>query len=294
MKQTRRTLIAGGAAALLAPALPQHAIAAAPGLIPEAGIAGIEARSGGRLGFAVLDTHDGRSSSWNGSGRFALSSTFKFLLAGAVLLRAGAGQEQLDRKIPVHQDALVDWSPVTERHSGGDMTVWALCEAAVAVSDNTAANLLLRTMGGPQGFTSAMRAAGSRTTRLDRFEPELNEAAPGDLRDTTTPDDMLQLMHRLLLDTVLPDAARRRLAGLLRASKTGGRRLRAGLPPDWQAGDKTGTGGNGAMSDIAILYPPGRAPVLAAAYFQDSRTPRKDLEPLFAELGSLTAAHVMR
>jgi beta-lactamase class A len=294
MTLTRRTILTAGASALLSPVLPRRSFADAGGLIPEAELRMIETRSGGRMGFAVLDTQDGRSSSWNSGDRFALSSTFKFLLAGAVLMRADAGQERLDREIPVPAAGkLVAWSPATEHRAGSPMSVRALCEAAVTLSDNTAANLLLETMGGPQGFTLLLREAGDSVTRLDRIEPELNEAAPGDTRDTTTPAAMLRTMKALLLGDVLQPASRRLLAEMMRGNTTGGSRLQAGLPQGWQIGDKTGTGGNGAVSDIAILYPPGRAPVLVAAYFQGSQRARADLDQLHAELGRLTAAYVL-
>lgn len=290
---TRKTFLTGAAAALLAQAVPLRGHATPPGLIPEAELRMIETRSGGRLGFAALDSQDGRFSSWRGEERFALSSTFKFLLAAAVLMRADTRQEQLERAVNVPAAGLVDWSPDTERHAGGSMTVWSLCKAAVTRSDNTAANLLLGTLDGPDGFTRLMREAGDRVTRLDRIEPALNEAAPGDPRDSTTPAAMLGAMNRFLLGDLLLPASRKRLTGLLLANTTGDKRIRAGLPAGWQAGDKTGTGGNGAVSDLAILYPPGRAPVLVAAYFQDSLRPRADLDVLHAELGRLTAAYVM-
>ena len=293
MSISRRRILTGASAALLTPALSGLSLAARPGLIPESELAMIEARSAGRMGLAILDTQDGRGNSWNGSSRFALSSTFKFLLAGAVLMRADAGQERLNRQVAVPAAGLVPWSPATKLQAGGTMSVHALCDAAVTLSDNTAANLLLETMGGPEGFTQLLRESGDAVTRLDRIEPSLNEAAPGDPRDTTTPEAMLHGMQRLLLGDVLRPASRQLLAGLLRSNTTGGSRIRAGLPGDWQAGDKTGTGGNGAVSDIAILYPPGRAPVLIAAYFQDSLRPREDLDVLHAELGRLTAAYVM-
>ena len=292
MHITRRSIMAGGAALALTSGRGLCATGPAP-LVPARELAMIETRSGGRMGVALLDTQDGRRSSWNGTGRFALSSTFKFLLAAAVLIRADAGEEQLEREIPVPARRLVPWSPATEHNAGGTMPVSALCEAAVTLSDNTAANLLLQTMGGPRGFTRVLRAAGDSVTRLDRVEPDLNEAKRGDPRDTTTPDAMLAAMQHLRLGDVLQPESRRMLDGLLRANTTGGSRIRAGLPGDWQAGDKTGTGGNGAVSDIAILYPPGRAPVLAAAYFQGSQRPREDLDALHAELGRLVAAYVM-
>ncbi len=293
MTITRRTLIKSTMAGLFSVPFNRPVWAQAAPLIPQKELQMIEARSGGRLGFAALDTQDGRRSTWNSGDRFALNSTFKFRLAAAILMRVDDGQETLTRRIPVPAKGLVEWSPLTRANAGHDMTVDQLCAAAVSFSDNTAANLLLDSLGGPKGLTQLMRAAGDGMTRLDRTEPSLNGATTGDPRDTTTPDAMLAAMGDLLTGDLLQTASRQRLAGYLHNSTTGASRLRAGLPGNWTAGDKTGTGNNGAVSNIAILYPPGRAPVLVAAYFQDSHRPQADLDALHAELGRLVSAYVV-
>ena len=152
----------------------------------------IEAERGGRLGVAVLDTGAERRAGHRQDELFPLGSTFKLLAAGAVLARADAGQDRMDRRIHYAREDLVTNSPETEKHAGADgMTLAALCEAAITLSDNTAGNLLLGILGGPQGLTGYLRRLGDATTRLDRTEPTLNEARPGDPRDTTSPASML-------------------------------------------------------------------------------------------------------
>ena len=162
---------------------------------------------------------------------------------------------------------LLEYAPVTRAHvKEGGLSVADLCAAALEVSDNTAANLLLAQVGGPAGVTGFLRSLGNQVTRLDRTEPELNSALPGDVRDTTSPAAMLDSMNLLLTGSILARTSRDRLIGWLEKCETGDNRLRAGVPKDWRAGDKTGTGENGAIGDIGIFSPTKRAPILIAAY----------------------------
>ncbi|HJW71677.1 MAG TPA: class A beta-lactamase [Geothrix sp.] len=251
----------------------------------------LEARSGGRLGVAVLDTGSGRRIDYRSGERFPLCSTFKVLLAGAVLARVDAGQEALDRPIEYRRTDLLEHAPVTAaRVAEGHLTVTELCGAAVSESDNTAANLLLGTLGGPTALTAFVRRLGDARTRLDRWEPDLNEARPGDPRDTTTPRAMVEDLRTLLLGTVLTADSRQRLESWMAACSTGRNKLRAGLPAGWTAGDKTGAGRRGTMNDVALLRPPGQAPILVAAYLTGSGASWDHREALFAELGRLVAA----
>jgi beta-lactamase class A len=233
-------------------------------------IAEIEAKSRGRLGVAVLDTGSGRHFAHRGGERFPMCSTFKFLLAGAVLARVDKGGERLDRTLPIRAEDLQSYGPVTKALVGREASIEQLCDAAVTVSDNGAANMLLNTIGGPEGLTRFARAIGDEVTRLDRMEPELNEAKVGDLRDTTTPNAMLADLDRLVLGSVLTAPSRERLAGWLIATRTGDARIRAGLPQGWRVGDKTGTGENGTANDIAVLWPPKAAPLLLTSYLTTS------------------------
>jgi beta-lactamase class A len=278
------------AAALLILPL-QAAPPAAPVPPAAARLAALEARAGGRLGVAVLDTGSGRRLDHRGGERFPLCSTFKVLLAGAVLARVDGGREALDRRVPYGQADLLEYAPVTAAHVGeGSLPVLDLCAAAVEVSDNTAANLLLQALGGPGAITTFARSLGDPVTRLDRTEPTLNTALPGDPRDTTTPTAMVDTLRALLLGPTLSPASRQRLEGWMAACTTGRNRLRAGLPADWAAGDKTGSGERGTVNDVAILRPPHRAPILIAVYYTGSTAPMDARNAVLAEVGRIVVA----
>ena len=226
----------------------------------------IEKESGGRLGVAVLDTQTGMQAGHRADERFPVCSTFKWLAAAAILRRVDAGVERLERRVHFGAKDLVTYSPVTEKHIADGMTLAELCDAAVTLSDNTAGNLLLAALGGPGGITTFARSLGDAVTRLDRIEPELNEATPGDPRDTTAPAAMTANLRALVIGDALSAASRAQLTAWLVANKTGDTRLRARLPAGWRIGDKTGVGANGTNNDVGVIWPPGRAPVVVSAY----------------------------
>lgn len=261
---------------------------------PDDALQRLEAASGGRLGVFMLDTGTGRTRAYRADERFPMCSTFKFLAAAFVLQRADSGLEELARAVPVPPKAdLVPYSPVTGPRAGGTMAMAQLCEAAVTASDNTAANLMLASFGGPAGLTGFTRALGDRSTRLDRNEPTLNEATPGDERDTTTPSAMVGLMKKLLVDRTLKASSREQLQAWMIANTTGGRQIRAGLPGGWRIGDKTGSGANGTGNDIAIVWPPGAgmAPLLVAAYLTGATaTSVEQRQATLAAVGALVPA----
>jgi beta-lactamase class A len=241
----------------------------------EAAIAAIEKRLGGRVGVMALDTGSGETIGHRADERFAMCSTFKWALAACVLARVDRGELALDRAVHYEDDDLLEYAPVAHENfdrdtEAGSLTLEELCAAAVSISDNTAANLLLDLVGGPAGLTRFLRRHGDEVTRLDRNEPSLNTNLPGDPRDTTTPRAMADTMTTLLLGDALSPESRNRLTRWLIDTKTGLARLRGGLPTDWVAGDKTGTGVNGAATDVAIVWPPDRKPILIAAYLSDS------------------------
>jgi beta-lactamase class A len=262
------------------------------GLIPRFSLELIELDARGTLGVAVLDTESGKQSTWRASDRFPLNSTMKFLLCAAVLMRVDAGEEQLARALPVGAEDVVSHSPVLETRVGGQMTVEELCYAAMTQSDNGAANLLLATVGGPEGLTVLLRQGGDEVTRVDRWEPALNDGPPGDELDTTTPLAMLANLERFLVGPALSQASRQTLIGWMQANTTGDDRIRAGVPQGWLLGDKTGTGSNGSTSDIAILIPPGRAPVLLAVYITGSSLSTAEASALHAEVARIVAQNV--
>jgi beta-lactamase class A len=227
----------------------------------------LERESGGRLGVCVVETATGARHGHRGDERFPMCSTFKALAAAAVLAQVDAGKEQLSRRISYDASALTTYSPVTEKHVGNGMTVAELCDAAVTVSDNTAANLLLATIGGPAGLTSFARSLDDQFTRLDRNEPTLNEALPDDPRDTTTPNAMASTLQTLILGTkALSAPSREQLTAWLIRNKTGDTRLRAGFAKNWRIGDKTGTGARGTSNDIGVVWPSNTPPVVITTY----------------------------
>jgi beta-lactamase class A len=288
---TRRTALIGAAALL--PALSTRGVRATSTdslAVPNGQISAIEQRSGGRLGVAALDTGSGRHLEHRADERFALCSTFKFLAAAAVLERVDRDVERLDRRITYSEGDILEYAPVTKAHVTDGMTLAELCAAAVEWSDNTAGNLLLQAIGGPEGFTRYARALGDKVTRLDRTEPSLNVVAAGDARDTTSPAAMLGLMNAILCGKALSDRSRQQLEAWLAAAKTGKDRLPAGLPPGWRIGHKTGTGAGAETNDIAIIRPPERAPILVAAYYTESPAPAAARSAALAEVGRIVAA----
>jgi beta-lactamase class A len=231
----------------------------------------IERDSGGRLGVAVLDTGSGAKAMHRANERFPMCSTFKLLAAGAILAQVDRGREKLDRIITFGPTDIVVNSPVTSaRVSEGRMTLGELCEAAMTVSDNTAGNLLLANIGGPIGLTAYARSLGDSITRLDRIEPELNQALFDDPRDTTSPAAMLADIKTLVLANVLSPASKKQLTGWLLGNKTGGPRLRARLDKNWRVGDKTGSGERGTTNDVGLIWVPARDPVIACVYLTGS------------------------
>jgi beta-lactamase class A len=251
----------------------------------------LERRHGGRLGVSVLDTGTGQRIAHRGDERFLLCSTFKLLAVAAVLARVDRGAEQLDRHVVFGAEALLNYAPVTRQHVGAPgLSIAELCAAAIMLSDNTAANLLLASLGGPSAVTAFARGLGDPVTRLDRIEPELNLGSPGDTRDTTTPNAMLATLQKILLGSVLGDASRERLLGWLRACATGADKLRAGIPSGWTVGDKTGSGAHGETNDVAIVFPPGRKPLLVTAYYAGSPADAATRDAVLAEVGRLAAS----
>ncbi len=293
---TRRTLI--GASLLAVPSLlslPSFAAERRPApssdRIIQQQLADLEHRHGGRLGVAILDTASQRLISHRGDERFALCSTFKCLAAACVLSRVDQKQEDLARRIVYSAEQLVPYSPTTELHVGGQgLSVGSLCEAAMTLSDNTAANVLLDSLGGPDALTAWLRSIGDTQTRLDRREPELNENRPGDPRDTTTPVAMLHTLDTLVLGSELTLPSRDQLTAWLVNNQTGDKKLRAGVPAHWRVGDKTGSGANNGSNDVAVIWPGDRSPILVTAYYTGSKASGDQINVLMADIGRLVAA----
>ena len=230
----------------------------------------------GRLGVFALDTADGTQLGYRANERFPLCSTFKVIAASAILAKSMQAVGLMQRRIKYEQSDLVHYSPITEKHVGAGMAVADLCAAAIQYSDNTAANQLMKILGGPAAVTAFARSIGDTELRLDRWETELNTAIPGDPRDTSTPMAMGHSLYRLALGDALPLEKRQQLQHWLLGNTTGSARIKAGIPPDWKIGDKTGTGDYGTANDIAVLWPPQRSPIIVAIY---TTQPKKDAAP---------------
>lgn len=265
-----------------------------------AALADLESQVGGRLGVALLDTASGELIGHRLNERFGLCSTFKCILAALVLQDIQNGILRGDRRIAFSVDDMVPYAPIVEKHfTTGEMTVIDLARAAQVTSDNVAANLLLRVLGGPDAFTQRLREAGDDVTRLDRYEPDLNLVPDGEIRDTTTPAAMASTLGYYLTGTGLGEESQATLIGWMRETRTGLRRLRAGLPDDWSAGNKTGSGRATSMvnkaNDAAIAWPPGQSPIIITAYYDAPsayESLRREEDAVLAEVGTLIARHI--
>jgi beta-lactamase class A len=261
-------------------------------------LAALERKVGGRLGVAVLDSGSGQLVGHRLDQRFGMCSTFKMPLAAAILREVDQGRLRNDQWVPYGPADKVPHAPITQRNlQMRGMTLVALAEAAQTTSDNVAANLLLKLIGGPAGFTATLRAAGDTITRLDRYEPHMNQVKGPDQRDTTTPAAMARTTERMLTTDWLSSASRDLLISWMVATTTGELRLRAGLPGNWRAGDKTGTGMAAGMpdkyNDVAIAWPPGKAPLVISAFYETARPHkggmRDEDQAVLAEVGRIAA-----
>jgi len=262
---------------------------------PAQRVASLEKRIGGRVGVYLRDITGRVLIAHRADERFPMCSTFKFLLAAAALRRVDQGQMSLDQVLNFGEADLLSYAPVAKANvAKGGLPLGELCAAIVTVSDNTAANVILRNIGGPQAVTAFARSIGDQDTRLDRIEPELNSAIPGDPRDTTTPQAIGEDMSRLLSGNALGAASQQMLDNWMVASKTGLKRIRAGLPNGWVVGDKTGSGANGTANVVAIIRPEKRATLFASVYLTGSSAAADELDAIHMEVGRIIADIVLR
>lgn len=243
------------------------------------------------LGVYALDTGTGRTVTFDADSRFAYASTFKALQAGVLLKQRT--DRQLEKVVHYDESDLLEYAPITEQHVETGMTLRELADASVRHSDNTAANLIFEELGGPRKVDAALARIGDRTTEMNRLEPDLNEATPGDRRDTSTPRALATDLHKLVLGDVLNRKDRAALADLLKRNTTGDNLIRAGVPEGWTVGDKTGAGGYGTRNDIAVVWPPKSAPIVLAVLSNRASEDAKYDDSLIAEaaevaIGELT------
>ena len=242
----------------------------------------LEKAFGGRLGVFAVDTGNGREIAYHADDRFAYASTHKVFTATAILHR----REDLNRMITIRKSDLVPNSPITEKHLDRPMSLRSVLDAALRYSDNTAGNAIFREIGGPAGLTADLRRLGDTVTRVDRIEPALNETSPGDVRDTTTPRIWAADLRAAALGDGLPADQQAVLTGIMRANTTGAHVIRAGVPADWQVADKTGTAEYATRNDIAVLWPPHRAPIVLAVLSDRAQKDAKTDDNLIAQAAS--------
>ncbi|MFE6040755.1 class A beta-lactamase [Streptomyces sp. NPDC056452] len=248
----------------------------------------LERKFDARLGVYAVDTGSGREVAYNDGERFAYASTFKVLAAGAVLRKHSL--DGMGRTVRYSPDELVPPSPVTSKHVGNGMTLDALCAAAVRFGDNTAANLLLDQVGGPRGLGAVLQEIGDDVTRMERSEPQLNDWTPGATRDTSTPRALAADLRAFVLGDVLDRDERAQLTEWLRTSTTGAGLIRAGVPDGWEVGDKSGAGSTyGTRNDIAVVWPPGAAPIVMAVMSNRTEDGAAYDDRLIAQAASVVA-----
>ncbi|MBG9943472.1 BBI family class A beta-lactamase [Brevibacillus formosus] len=255
--------------------------------------AALENKFDARLGVYAIDTETDLAVAYREDERFAFASTYKALAAGAVLYQKPL--EELDKVITYTKDDLVTYSPITEKHVATGMTLREVADAAVRYSDNTAGNLLFKELGGPKGFESALRQIGDGVTTSERYETELNEAKPEDIRDTSTPKALVTSLRAYTVGNVLPSDKQKILIEWLQGNTTGAKLIRAGVPKDWKVGDKTGAASYGTRNDIGIIWPPNKKPIVIAVLSKRDKQDAAYDDALIAEatkiaVDALTAA----
>ncbi len=245
----------------------------------------LETRIDARIGVLVRDPKSGWQWGYRQNERFLMASTFKSVLCGAVLDRADHGRLALSEPIAVRQQDILDYAPVARKHVGGTLTIAELCLAALDMSDNTAANLLIDRLGGVQEVTAFARRIGDEVTRLDRKEPDLNVFVAGDPRDTTSPAAMLRTWEAMLVGNALTPSSRAQLGEWMSLGGVTGTLIRAQTPRDWKVVDKSGGGKDHTRNLVAMITPRGREPFFVAIYISDTPADFATRNGAVAEIG---------
>ncbi len=256
----------------------------------------IERQLNARLGVTVLDTQTGRSYQHRQAERFPLNSTFKVFACAALLAKSDAGQIDLQSSRQIRASDIVTWSPVTKHRVGGEgMSLFELCTATMTYSDNTAANFVLKAVGGPAGLTAFFRSLGDHETRIDRYEPDSNRLKKGDQRDTTTPEAVLASFQKTVLGDVLSNASKEQLLTWLKGNTTAKALIRKDLPQGWIIGDRSGANRQSTRSLLAVIWPPQKSAVVVAIYLQArGKTPMKIRNAAIAEFGRTLVEQLTR
>lgn len=255
----------------------------------ESAISGVESELKAQVGFYMHNYQSKEGIEHNADARFPLNSTFKLFACAALLSRVDSGQSRLTDSVDLNGVEVVPWSPlVSHSINSGQLSVTldGLCRMMLSVSDNTAANLVLMEIGGPRGFTEYMRTIGDSVTRLDRWEPSLNEGAPNDPRDTTSPRAIASSLTKVLLGDSLSDSSRKVLKSWLSGHQVADNLFRASLPDSWSIEDRTGAGQHGTRSIVAIIYPPKREPIVATLFMRDTEADISERDMSIARVGA--------
>ncbi len=263
------------------------ALAASPPISLQNKLAQLETSAKGRIGVYAINTRDNTHLQYRADERFPFCSTFKFMAVSAILKQSMSQKDLLQKKIIFHKNDLFVYSPITEKHTDTGMTVAEFCAATLMYSDNTAVNLLMKEQGGLHAVNAFAKSIGDHSFRLDRYEPDLNSAIPGDLRDTTTPKAMAESLQRIVLGNVLDQNKKSILQTWLKHNTTGNFRIRAGVPKNWIVADKTGTGDYGTTNDIAVIWPPACPPIVMAIYFTQQQKNARFRDDVIAKATAL-------
>ncbi|CNH11254.1 class A beta-lactamase [Yersinia pekkanenii] len=286
----RSLLLAGISVPLVSFVLPAWAAAIPASLDNQ--LAELEQTSNGRLGIALINTANGKKVQYRGGQRFPFCSTFKLMLAATVLGHSQFQPNLLNKHLRYHENDLLSYAPITRKNLAQGMTISQLCAATLQYSDNTAANLLIKELGGLGSVNQFARSIGDQTFRLDRWEPDLNSALPNDPRDTTTPVAMAASLQKLVLGDALAAPQREQLARWLKGNTTGGETIRAGAPADWVVGDKTGSGDYGTTNDVAVLWPTQGAPLVLVIYFTQRNKEATSRRDVLASATKIVLSHL--
>lgn len=249
-------------------------------------IRALERQLDARIGVQIRDSASDWRWGYRDTERFHMASTFKPLLCGAILDQVDKGALALTDLLPIRADDLLAYAPVTKDHAGGALPIADLCFATLDLSDNTAANLLIERLGGPQTVTAYLRRIGDTETRLDRMEPELNQFIPRDPRDTTTPAAMLATWDKMLLGDGLSRASQAQLKAWMEPGAVTGELIRATLPTDWRIADKSGGGRTHTRNIVAMITPPARAPFFVAIYVSDTPASWQERNKAVTQIGA--------
>lgn len=247
----------------------------------------IEKSISGRIGISVLNTQNDEVWNYNGDTRFPMMSTFKTLACAKLLSDSDNGFINKQTEFRIKKDDLIVWSPITEKLEGETVTLERACEATMLMSDNTAANIVLQHIGGPEGVTGFLRSIEDKVTRLDRIEPELNQAKSGDLRDTTTPNAMVSTLNQILLGDVLTEQSSNDLKSLMSNNKVSNSLLRSILPKGWFIADRSGAGSNGSRGITALVWTESQAPIIIAIYMTETELKLKERNRIIVDIAKL-------